>query len=118
MATIDVAKTSGQDPVLTYLWEAIVQGSLDGEAIALPDHADRSVQVVGNFSGPATLTMQGSNDGGTTWAPLTDPQGDAIAFTAAGLKQITEFSGLVRPLASGEDGATDLDVYLYARATN
>ena len=118
MATIAVAKTSGQDPVLTYLWEAIIAGSLDGAPIALPDHADRSVQVVGTFD-DATLTMQGSNDGGTTWATLTDPQGNDIAFVnAAGLKQITEFSGLVRPLASGGSGSEDLDVYLYARATN
>lgn len=115
MATIAVKKTSGQDPDVVYLWETIVQGSLDGAAIEVPGYADRSVQVTGNFSGPATLTMQGSNDGGTTWASLTDPQGNAIAFTAAGLKQIMELTKEVRPLASGEDGSTDLDVTLYAK---
>ncbi len=117
MATIAVAKTSAQDAVRTYLWEAIVQGSLDGSAIELPDHADRSVQVTGNFGAATVLTMQGSNDGGTTWATLTDLTGNAIAFTAAGLKQISEFTKEVRPLASGEDGSTDLDVFLYARPT-
>ncbi|MCH8211155.1 MAG: hypothetical protein IIB99_07250 [Planctomycetes bacterium] len=116
MATIAVAKTSGQDAVRTYLWEAIVQGSLDGAAIELPDHADRSVQVTGNFSGPATLTMQGRNDG-TNWVTLLDPFGNAIAFTAAGIKQIMEFTKEIRPLASGVDGSTDLDVTLYARPT-
>ncbi len=115
MATIDVAKTSGQDPDLVYLWETIVQGSLDGAAIELPGYSDRSVQVTGNFSGPATLTMQGSNDGGTTWATLLDPFGAAVQFTAAGLKQIMELTKEVRPLASGEDGSTDLDVTLYAK---
>ena len=115
MATIAVAKTSGQDPDLVLLWEALVQGSLDGAAVELPGFAERSVQVTGNFSGPATLTMQGSNDGGTTWATLLDPFGNPIAFTAAGLKQIMELTKEIRPLVSGEDGSTDLDVTIYAK---
>lgn len=115
MATIEVAKQSAQEPDRTYLWEALVQGSLDGASIEIPGDADRSVQVIGNFSGPATLTFQGSNDD-TNWAPLTDPTGAAIAFTAAGIKQIMEFTRFVRPLVSGEDGSTDIDVFLHVRS--
>ncbi len=114
METITVAKTSGHDPDLDYLWEAIVQGSLDGSAIELPGYSERSVQVVGNFSGPATLTMQGRNDG-ANWHTLLDPFGNAVAFTAAGIKQIMELTKEIRPLASGEDGDTDLDVTVYAK---
>ena len=114
MATIAVAKTSGQDPDLVYLWEAIVQGSLDGAPIELPGYSERSVQVTGNSSGPASLTMQGRNDG-TNWATLLDPFGAPVVFTAAGLKQIMELTKEVRPLASAVDGSTDLDVTIYAK---
>ena len=114
MATIAVAKVSAQDPDLAYLWAALVTGSLDGAAIEIPGRADMSVQVVGTFD-TATLTMQGSNDG-TNWAPLTDPQGNAIAMTVAGIEQILEKTRYIRPLVSSVGATTDLDVHLYVRA--
>lgn len=115
MATIAVTKVSGADQIhsRTYLWEALVTGSLDGASIEIPDHADRSVQVVGTFD-TATLTMQGSNDG-TNWATLTDPQGNAIAMTVTGLEQILENTRFIRPLVSSVGATTDLDVYLHVR---
>ena len=115
MATIAVAKTSGQDPDVLYLWEALVSGSLDGVSIVIPGRSDMCVQVVGTFD-TATLTMQGSNDG-TNWATLTDPQGNDIAFTSAGIEQILEKTRFVRPLVSSVGAGTDLDVYLYVRAS-
>ena len=117
MATIAVQKVAGADTIhaRTYLWEALVSGSLDGESIEIPDHADRSVQVVGTFD-TATLTVQGSNDG-TNWETLSDPQGNAIAFTSAGLEQILENTRFIRPLVSSVGGSTDLDVFLHVRAS-
>lgn len=115
MATIAVAKVAGADTIhaRTYLWEALVTGSLDGEPIELPDHADKSVQVVGTFD-TATMAMQGSNDG-TNYESLTDPQGNAIEMTSAGLEQILENTRFVRPLVSSVGASTDLDVYLHVR---
>lgn len=100
--------------MLQCLWETITTTNTAGTPLAYPAHADRSVQVVGTFGG-GTLTMQGSNDGGTTWASLTDPQGNAVAFTAVGIEQITELTALIRPSLSGGDGTTDLDVYVLLR---
>jgi len=116
MATIAVQKVAGSDTIhaRTYLWEALVTGSLDGALIELPDHADKSVQVVGVFN-TATLTLQGSNDG-INWETLSDPQGNAIAFTSAGLEQILENTRFVRPLVSSVGASTDLDVFLHVRA--
>ncbi len=115
MATIAVAKASAQDPDHLYLWEALVTGSLDGEAIEIPGRADMCVQVVGTFD-TATLTMQGSNDG-TNWAPLTDPADADIAMTVTGISQIMEKTKFVRPLVSSVGATTDLDVFLFVRAT-
>ena len=116
MATIAVAKVSGADKVhaRTYLWETLVTGSLDGESIELPDHADKSVQVVGTFN-TATIALQGSNDG-TNWVSLSDPQGNAIEMTSAGLKQILENTRFVRPLVTSVGASTDVDVFLHVRA--
>ena len=116
MATIAVAKVSSADTIhaRTYIWEALVSGSLDGESIELPDHADKSVQVVGTFN-TATIALQGSNDG-TNWESLSDPQGNAIEMTTTGLKQILENTRFVRPLVTSVGGSTNVDVFLHVRA--
>lgn len=113
MATIPVAKTSGQDPDLSYLWETLTEVNLDGAGIEIPGLSDRSVQATGTFGG-TSIAMQGSNDG-AIWAPLLDPQGNAVIFTAAGIKQIQELTQFVRPLLTG-GAAVDVDVTLYALA--
>lgn len=115
MATISVA-FDRRDQIQSVIakWLTLTTTNLDGESIRYTDYQDRSVQVLGTFGG-GTVTMQGSNDGGTTWATLTDPLGNNLAFTAAGMKQITELPDLIRPLLSGGDGTTDLDVYLHMR---
>jgi hypothetical protein len=74
-----------------------------GTAIELPEAAEKSVQTSGTFAS-ATVILQGSNDG-TNWNTLTDPQGNAISFTAAGLEAVTEHTRYVRPSSSGGAGA-------------
>ena len=116
-----VTESGPQDgSVKRILWETLTTTNRTGTPIPPKDaqYADRSVQVIGTFGAAATLTMQGSNDGGTTWATLTDPQGNAIAFTAAGIEQITELTQLMRPNLTNGDGSTDIDVYLLMRRQN
>lgn len=92
-------------------WEGLGNGD-HGAAVQMSPWSDRSVQVVGTF-GSATQTIEGSNDGGTTWKVLTDPQGNAISFTATGIEAITELVHMIRPgINTGGGGTTDLDVYL------
>lgn len=83
-----------------------------GVAVTLSDAADRSVQIEGTF-GAATITIQGSNDG-SNWQSLTDPQGNAIARTTAGLKAITELTRYVRAISSGGTG-TAITVTLFMK---
>lgn len=95
-------------------WAAMATGDT-GAAIRYAGAADRTVQIVGTFSG-STVTLQGSLDG-DNWAALTDAQGNAIAMAAAGLEAITELVRFVRPVVTGGSGA-GLTVMLLMRNTS
>ena len=82
------------------------------------DHAvygDRSVQITGTLGAGGTIVIEGSNDGGVTWATLNDAFGNALTLTALGIKQITECVGQIRPRVTAGDGTTNLNVYLWMR---
>jgi len=87
-----------------------------GDAFLLPGYADRSVQVFGTFGG-ASVVFEGSNQDGTpaTYATLSDPQGNGLTFTAAGLKAVLEMTRVVRPRVIGGDGTTSLTIILFAK---
>ena len=115
MATITAAKYPTVMPWTTrVLWEALTEANSDGSGVEFSDYADRSVQVIGTFGG-ATIALQGSNDGGTTWAALSDPQGNALSFTSAGIEQVGTISQMIRPIVTG-GASVDVDVWLFARA--
>jgi hypothetical protein len=119
MATVNATVTrNGDGSVLKFSFDALTTTNDNGAAIPFAEWADRSVQVTGTFGSGGTLKLQGSNDGGTTWVDLTDPQGNAISFTAAGLEAVTEVVELARPYVSAGDGSTDLDVFVLCRRPN
>jgi hypothetical protein len=103
--------------MLRYKWLDIPNGN-QGNAIAMGNYQDRTVQVVGTFGAGGSVTIQGSNDGGTTWAALSDPLGNALTFTAAGMKAITELPYEIRPSVTAGDGTTAIDVWLHMRGAN
>ena len=90
-----------------------------GVPVALPRHADRSLQISGAFDG-ATLRIEGSLDG-VNFAPLTDPQGNDLVFTsypagyASKIEAISEAVVSVRPKTIG-GAATALVVTLLSRS--
>ena len=98
-----------------FTWEAL-KNTDDGNEVICAQFPIKSVQVLGTFSGPATVIMEGSNDGGTTWAPLTDKQGSAISFTSAGIAAIEENMERIRPLLTAGDASADIDVIVVGRA--
>ena len=102
MATLPVdIQEFNRTQVRRAVWTALATGD-DGAPIDWSAYTDRSVQVFGTFGG-GTVTLQGSNDAGptpTNWNPLTDLQGNAIAFTAAGLEMIAEGTLWVRPVVT------------------
>lgn len=68
-----------------------------------PKHSDKSIQVLGTFGG-GTIALHGSNDGGTTYAPLNTPASVAIGIAAAGIKAVLENTEFIKPVATGGTG--------------
>lgn len=91
-------------------WSTMANGD-SGEPLQNPGSADRSVQVTGTFGVGGTVVLQGSNDG-TNYRTLTDPQGNALSFTAAAIEAVQEITRYTRPSVTGGDGTTSLTVTL------
>lgn len=76
-----------------------------GTPISFAEYSDRSIQVTGEDGG-GTFTIEGSLDG-TNYVTLTDPQGNALSFTAPGiLEQISEATVWIRPALTGGSAGT------------
>ena len=88
-------------------WTGLLNGD-DGAPQSGVQLPNKSVQVKGTFGAGGTIIMEGSNDGGTTYAVVQDWQGAAISFTAAGAKPIATNMSLLRPRVTGGDGTTSL----------
>lgn len=120
MATRSVTATyapNGQGNGVLVEWTGLANGD-DGQPFEGVDFADRTVQIGiaqgGAFGTGGSITLQGSNDG-SQWDALTDPQGNAITKTAAGLEVIAENPRYVRPIVTAGDGSTLLAVRIWAR---
>jgi hypothetical protein len=112
MATVVPAASSIAKGAYKTTWTALT-GTDTGQAEAAPQYPTKTVQVFGTFGG-GTVLIEGSNDGGTTWVTLTDPQGNALSFTAAGAEKVQEITQLIRPRASV--GVTTITVVLLSQS--
>jgi len=97
-------------------WTGLLNGDV-GDGVEYNQYGDRSVQVTGTFGAGGSVSLKGSNDGGTTWVVLTDPQGNALTFTAAGLEAVSEFTQLIRPEVTAGDGTTSLTVNVFVASS-
>jgi hypothetical protein len=97
-------------------WTPLTTTNDVGSAVAFTEFADRACQVFGTFGAGGSVKLEGSNDGGTTWADLHIVDGTTvIAFTSAGMKTVLEVPALIRPKVTAGDGTTSLSVYLHMR---
>lgn len=112
-------KTPMDGPIEIWQWTGLTKATDDtGDPLNKPAFADRSVQVKGTFGTGGTVIMEGSNErevDSPTYAPLVDPQGNSISFSAAGIEQILESTYLIRPKVTAGDGTTDLTVTILVR---
>ena len=117
MATINATVTrNGDNSVVKFVWANLGQGDdVSPIPFEFAAWADRTIQIEGNFSGTATLEWEGSNDGGSNYHLLTDPQGNDLTKGAADLEQIMEVTELQRPRVGAGDGSTDLTVSVVVR---
>lgn len=104
---------NGQSNAILVTWAGLLNGDT-GSPVEGVDFADRTAQISGTFGAGGSITMQGSNDN-TNYDPLTDPQGNAITKTAAGLEVIVENPRYARPNVTAGDGTTSLTVTIWAR---
>lgn len=115
MATITPVATPNVSPVngaTGMQWTNMTGATSDvGLPVEGPLHSDRSVQVNSGSWGGTTIVFEGSNDG-VTYETLRDPQGNVLAFTANGLKQVLETTRFVRPRASVAGTGTGINVTL------
>ena len=88
---------------------ANMQNGDDGQPIELANFADRSVQVFGTLGAGGNVRIEGSIDG-TNYAPLTDPQGNALDINTAKIEAIIELVRWIRPVVTAGDGSTSLTV--------
>jgi hypothetical protein len=84
-----------------------------GAPYRAPLHADKTVQALGTFGG--TITIEGTlepDDPPASWETLNDNrgQGNAITFTAKGMRCINENVYQIRPTAGA--GVTSVTVLL------
>ena len=107
-ATVTDISPTGKSKLVT--WTGLLNTD-DGAPADWVDSSDRCLQVTGTFGAGGSVTIQGSNDG-TNWAPLADPQGNALVFTSQRIEQALELPRYVRPLVTAGDGTTSLTVTL------
>lgn len=114
MATITPARASVQANIEKLTWTNLsTADTATGELIAGLGGAVGCMQVTGTFGG-ATITLQGSNDG-TNFAAITDPAGNDVALSAAGIIDFSTAAAYIRPASSGGT-ADDVTVTVVLRS--
>lgn len=99
--------------VVLYEWLAVANGDT-GAPIKTENFTDFTVTIEGTFGVGGSCTLKGSNDG-TNYYALTDPQGNAITKTAAGIESVSELPYYIRPEVTAGDGSTAISIRLLAR---
>jgi hypothetical protein len=90
-------------------WAGLGVGD-EGAPLLCPALGDRAIQVSGFFSG-ATVSLLGSLDG-DSYHVLSDPQGNPLDITSAKIEAVLELAVYIKPVVTGGDVATDLNVML------
>src|SRR3990167_5620577 len=128
MATVAAAVSFSHHNVVKFTWTSLTTFDSDpgvgvteawDDGAQIPpnwaEYVDRNVQVLGTLGADFNLVIEGGRDG-ETFATLNDAVGTAIAFTAAGIKQIQETTPYMRPrITDGEIDVTDVTVIITAR---
>jgi hypothetical protein len=118
--TIRAYTTAGQlivGSTITWTWVGLLNGDT-GTPAPVRDGLQQWLAVLnsGTLGASGNLRWEGSIDGGTTWATLTDDQTNALNMTAIPTaKVMREKPLLVRPNVTSGDGTTSLTAILVTR---
>ena len=96
---------SVDDSVVTLSWAGLAASGDVGDAQSFAAYGDKTFIVTGTFTGVPTVVIEGSNDG-VNWVTLSNRQGTAMTFTAAGMNTSQDKPIYVRPrMTAGVGGA-------------
>lgn len=98
-----------------HTWANLLTANATGVAISLPGATERTMQAVGANWGGATLSIEGSMDGGTTYAILKNRAGTAASLTADGVLDVYSNALLIRARLTTVGVGADVDCYLLSR---
>ncbi len=94
---------------------ALTTANADGRGVPVAGFDKLNWQGVAGTAGSATLSFEASNDGGTTWYPMTKAGGSTAAtLTASGGAETNEHPLMVRPNLSTPGTLAVWTVYLFA----
>lgn len=114
MATITPTVTRHGSRGTSVVWEQINHDDTGGTASVDPQHSSVVIEAVGTFAGGMSVALHGSLDG-TNFAAMVDPAGNAVAFTAAGLKRVSGHALQYQAVRSS-GSSSDVDVILWAQS--
>lgn len=105
MAQVNAVRVlKGRNDVIVYEWAGMTESDT-AEAVQVPQRADKTVQVSGNFGSGGDIRIQGSLDPDAgIFSQLVDPQGNNIAFLAAGIETVLENVIFIRPTVAAGTG--------------
>lgn len=112
--SVGAKPVSGAGDSVVHTW-TLTSADPTGDAVSgYEDYADVTVQFTGTF-GTATVGLEGSLDGGSNYSSLTDPQGNAISKTAAGIEAVAEAVPVLRPRLTTPGAGASIVVTVYMR---
>lgn len=122
MAVIAPVTTEQPGNIYHTVWEGIGTGDTGGPVSDLAGASDRSIQVVGDFSGSLSLTIEGSNilnatDNDASYSLLHDVDGTGLTISAEGIEMISENPLSIRINTTSGNGSADVDVHMISRRT-
>ena len=105
------------DSVIVVSWAALATNGDLGDTQSFAQFSDKTFIVSGSFTGAPTVVIEGSNDG-TNWQPLSNRQGTAMSFTAAGMNTSQDRPVYVRPRVSAGGGGASVLVTVACHRTD
>lgn len=113
MAIRTAAIVTGAQKSINVTWQGFLASADTGTPVAVGGATSITVQLLGIIGTGGAVTMEGSLDGGTTWATLEDINSADVALSALGIATIHEIPTLIRPNCTAGAGATDLDIKIH-----
>jgi len=116
MATRPIERVIQESAYQVFRWSGLAAGDVGEPLNQGYQFAERTIQVLGTLDG-ATVAIEGSFDG-VTWAPLSDPQGNALSgINSLRIEAVQDVPRLLRPALTGGGASTSVTVYLGGRRT-